>query len=99
MHTHEFFLICPIGLEKLLLKELEFKFPQITDIAFEPGGVTINCSLELGLCLNKYLKTTTRILLRLKKQKCRDLPKLYQILRKVDWKHYLKQKNLTFFKK
>ncbi len=97
-----FYLICPIGLESILLTELEYKwaahFPeQQYSISYQArGGVEIECELSNGLALNNILKTPTRILLRVKQQKCRDLPKLFNILKKINWKQYLRQENVTF---
>jgi putative N6-adenine-specific DNA methylase len=97
-----FFLICPIGFEPLLLEELNYKwakhFPEasFTVVSNEVGGIEIETELEFGLQLNMVLKIPTRILLRLKKQKCRDLPKLFNILKKIKWKDYLKQQNVDF---
>lgn len=95
-----FFLICPLGLEDLLQKELMFKASPFTDqfkiIKVEEGGIEIEAGLDFGLFLNKLLKIPSRILLRVKNQKCRDLPKLYNIIKRIHWKTYLRQENIKF---
>jgi putative N6-adenine-specific DNA methylase len=96
----KFFLICPIGFEQILIDELSYKW----DMAFPNndcsimegtvGGVEIECELEQGLLLNYILKVPSKILLRVKTQKCRDLPKLYNIIKKINWKEYFQQDNI-----
>ena len=90
-----FYLNCPIGFEGLLLKEIELKYGKLTHTQSK-GGVLIEANMDIGLSFNHVLKIPTRVLLRLKEQKCRDLPKLYKILKKIDWKEYLKQENVSF---
>lgn len=97
----EFFLICHIGLESQLLQELQWKWPLHFDDAklnceSIPGGILIVCEREKGLLLNKILKCPSKILLRLKKQKCRDIPKLYNIIKKYPWKDFLVQTQVDF---
>jgi putative N6-adenine-specific DNA methylase len=97
-----FFLICPLGFEQLLLQELTYKWPlhfpeeSFSIVSNENGGIEIETSLDHGLQLNRILKIPTRILLRVKNQKCRDLPKLFNIMKKINWKQYLKQQNIDF---
>jgi putative N6-adenine-specific DNA methylase len=96
----KFFLICPIGFEQILIDELTYKwdmaFPNndCTIMEETPGGVEIECEFEQGLLLNYLLKVPSKILLRIKGQKCRDLPKLYNIIKKINWKEYLQQENI-----
>ena len=97
----EFFIVVPIGLESLALKELEYKFSkhflhEVYEANVIKGGVELNCELKYGLKLNDILKIPTRILLRIKTQKCRDLPKLFNILKKINWKEHLRQHNVSF---
>ncbi|MAX65940.1 MAG: hypothetical protein QF441_12365 [Bacteriovoracaceae bacterium] len=97
----DFYLICPIGLRSLMLEELNYKYSKYFDTSFkiiskDIGGIQIQCPLEQGLKLNRILKVPTRILLRIHQQKCRDLPKLYKILKKINWKEFLLQTNIEF---
>lgn len=99
---NKFFIICPIGFEKLLLQEIQYKwtshFPELElpDCQVTLGGIELETQIQQGLLLNNILKLPTRILLRIKQQKCRDLPKLFNILKKINWKEYLQQTNLKF---
>lgn len=88
---HNFYLICPINFEKSVLKELELKnlTGRVNIIEVAKGGIELECELETGFYLNKILKTPTRILMRIHTQKCRDFPKLYNIIKKINWKDYL----------
>jgi putative N6-adenine-specific DNA methylase len=97
----EFFIVVPIGFEDLALKELQYKFSKhFVDESFKAnitkGGIELTCELIYGLKLNEILKIPTRILLRIKSQKCRDLPKLFNILKKINWKEFLLQHNVSF---
>lgn len=88
-------------MENLLLAELlekwELLYP-LDEIKHQiiEGGVEIECELNKGLSLNHYLKIATRILLRIKTQKCRDFPKLFKIIQKIDWKKYTKREDVLF---
>ncbi len=93
-----FFIIVPPGFELTAKKELEEKaqlfFPQhdfsflqkVTPIV---GGFEIHLPMTVGLSLNKILKIPTRILLRVESFKCRDFPKLFNKLKKLEWRQYL----------
>ena len=97
----DFFIISPLGHESSVMEELNLKWPlffkdeEYTSNQIE-GGIEIRCSLDNGLSLNKILKTPTRILLRIKNQKCRDFPKLYRIIQKINWKQYLKKETVSW---
>lgn len=99
---HQFYLICPIGMQELLATEIKWKcelyFPNedYKIIEISGGGVLLEAPLSLGLSLNQVLRTAARVLLRLKTQKCRDIPKLFNIIKKLSWKDYLKQENIKF---
>jgi putative N6-adenine-specific DNA methylase len=86
-----FFIVYPLDLEDLGLLELKEKFLKhfkddtFTLIKKIPGGLEIECPLNIGLNLNRILRTPTRILLRLGEFKCRDAPKLYQKMSKFNW--------------
>lgn len=96
-----FYLICPIGFEKLVQNELKLKlsiyFPhaEVKIKNIEVGGVEIESDFSIGLSLNSILKVPTRILFRIKTQICRDYPKLYKIIKKINWKEFLLQENVT----
>jgi putative N6-adenine-specific DNA methylase len=95
-----FYVICPLNLEKVVQEEINEKFKhyfgRIPEMELETGGITIKCELIEGYQLNTILKTATRILLRIKSQKCRDFPKLFKIIQKIDWKKYSKREDIDF---
>ncbi|MBD64496.1 MAG: hypothetical protein CME62_04780 [Halobacteriovoraceae bacterium] len=96
-----FFIITPIGLENITLAEFKEKWGYFQDspemsAQVVKGGVEVQCDLSHGLALNHILRTPTRILLRLKTQKCRDLPKLYKIIKKIEWKNLLCHEEVNF---
>lgn len=99
---YNFYVICPIGLENILQKEIEDKIqllnPQIKlKLEQDKGGIEVYSEdFDVIQFLNIYIRCATRVLFRIKKQKCRDLPKLYKILKKIDWKKYLQQENIDF---
>lgn len=97
---NKFFLVCPIGLENSLKSELTAKFQiyfpseAFTIVDTTHGGIEIKCSAHIGFALNHVLKTPSKILLRIKEQKCRDLPKFFNIIKKIPWKNYLNQEHV-----
>tara|TARA_B100001971_G_C18268036_1_gene596500 strand:- start:70550 stop:71629 length:1080 start_codon:yes stop_codon:yes gene_type:complete len=95
---NKFLLICPIGFENSVLRELKLKglTSSIAKQTLIKGGIEIECDLAFGLALNKELKCVSRILLRLKEQKCRDFPKLFQIISKFNFHPYLVQESAQF---
>lgn len=97
---NKFFLVCPVGLEGQLESELRDKFPlyfpssHFELIKKDFGGLEIECELPHGLLLNQILRSPSKILMRLKTQKCRDLPKFYNIIKKIPWRDYLNQESV-----
>ena len=88
-NTQTFFIIIQPGLEEILASEIKQKYPDIEDYKIVTGGVEVTCLAEVGYSFNRYLKTPTRVLLRLKDFSCRDLPKLFQRASKIPWNLYL----------
>ncbi len=97
----KFFISCPLGLESHTESEIKAKWdkylnaklPNLTKVN---GGIELETNLGDGLALNHILRSPNRVLLRLKEQKCRDLPKLFKILSKIEWKQYLKKEEVKF---
>lgn len=95
-----FYIICPLGLEKIVKNELEHKyslfFPNTYEVGpIENGGFEVKIKKEEGFLLNKILKSPSRILWRIKTQKCRDLPKFYNIIKKLPWKDYSNKEEIN----
>ena len=92
-----FYLVISPGLEEISLNEIGNKwvnfFPdeKVPEIKKIVGGLELTLSLEKGVLLNQILKIPTRILLRLKEFKCRDLPKLYNKIKNIDWAPFLSE--------
>jgi putative N6-adenine-specific DNA methylase len=89
-----FFLVTIPGLEELAAHELKEKSllhkQKIFDIKVTKGGVEYCCEeIYTGFLCNYYLRIPTRILLRISEFKARDLPKLYNKLKKIDWNKYI----------
>lgn len=92
--TSKFFLIYPLNLEDLGKVELQEKidlfFPnEAFQIEQKEGGLELECSIKNGFLLNHVLRSPTRILLRVAEFKCRDFPKLYQKISKINWSNLL----------
>ena len=93
-----FFIIVPPGFELTAKKELEEKAPLyfpgydfsfLSKVQVETGGIELHLPLSIGFSLNHILKIPTRILLRVESFKCRDFPKLFNKLKKLEWRQYL----------
>ncbi|MFN8371197.1 MAG: hypothetical protein U0T83_11315 [Bacteriovoracaceae bacterium] len=95
----QFFITVGPGLETLALSELESKWKTLYPTIEFPvckivkGGINLTCDYSLGVSLNYFLKIPTRILLRIDEFKARDFPKLYNKIRKFNWRPYLKNEN------
>lgn len=99
----EFFLIITPGLESLAHQELLQKWRRLhglyptlyktekPEVIVEYGGMTLICEAQEAWPLNYYLKLPTRILQRFAKFRARDLPKLYEKIRKLEWEDYLRE--------
>lgn len=90
-----------MGLEKIAWSEINHKWNLFLNSKpplpiFYQGGFEIECNISDGLSLNLFSKTANRVLLRVKSQKCRDIPKLYKIISKIDWKAYLKRTQVNW---
>ena len=92
--TSKFFLIYPLNLEDLGARELKEKINlflpnEAITIHQLAGGIEVECSIRTGFLLNHILRSPTRILMRVSEFKCRDFPKLYQKISKINWSHLL----------
>ena len=100
--TYTFYLVCPIGFETLATAELKQKwahrFPNenLPSVNQTKGGIEVDLPLRIGLELNLWLRIPNRILIRIKSQTCRDLPKLFSIIKKIPWRDWLVQDNIQF---
>jgi putative N6-adenine-specific DNA methylase len=96
-----FFLQVTPGLEDIAKRELEVKFQslfpleQIPVCHMERGGFSIELEVTKGFALNYWLKIPNRILLRFAHFKCRDLPKLFNKIKKMQWSPYFAGQDYT----
>lgn len=75
----KFFVVCPLGLEGVLQKEIQSIFPFFISksgfsevstprlISTEKGGVEIECEISLGFQINYFSKVASRVLMRIHK--------------------------------
>jgi putative N6-adenine-specific DNA methylase len=96
-----FFIQVTPGFEQLAWLELLKKVPTITaknspTISEYSGGFELELSLSLGFHLPSIVKLPNRILLRLEQFKCRDLPKLFNKVKKQDWRFFNANQLYTF---
>ena len=96
-----FYLVISPGLEEISLSEIKNKWPtffpneEVPEIKTLIGGLEVSLPLEKGVLLNQILKIPTRILLRFKEFKCRDLPKLFNKIKNIDWSPFLSETPLN----
>ncbi|MCK5884449.1 MAG: N-6 DNA methylase [Bacteriovoracaceae bacterium] len=94
-NTGTFFIIVPVNFELHaqveLTEKLKFHYPELIEYSMEliRGGIELELPLEIGFALNHILKIPTRILMRITNFKCRDYPKLFNKLKKIEWRKYL----------
>ena len=102
MMKETFYLQVPPGFEELAKIEFELKYPSLApnqplpEAMVERGGLSIEMPLTSGLALNYWLKIPNRILLRFAHFKCRDIPKLYNKVSKLDWTSFYAGQNYKF---
>ncbi|MDH5581475.1 MAG: hypothetical protein OEY33_06185 [Bdellovibrionales bacterium] len=89
--NYQFFIIIPPGLENLAAQELKQKCPE-HPFEVQKGGISVETDLLTGLGLNYILKIPNRILIRLAEFKCRDFPKLFNKLKKLEWNKFVSSK-------
>lgn len=100
-NKYDFFLVIPRGFEDIAVLEiqrLKSHLEQVdeVDIQKTKGGVELKAGIEFIIIAHYHLKIPTRILMRLIEFKFKDLPSLYNNLKKISWKKYLTQNKLSF---
>ncbi len=97
--TFEIFIVTQLGLEELSLKEFVEKANKhnfsYDETKTEKGGVSVTGITYKNACfLNHCLKIPTRILLRITSFKARDIPKLFNKTKKIQWNTFFVQKQI-----
>lgn len=103
---NSFFIVIPNGLEEICrqelleincLKSLDSNSKlMIQNISVVSGGIEFDATLIDGLMLNYYLKSATRVILRIVTFKCRDFPSLFKKSSKIRWHKYFVTNNCKF---
>ncbi len=89
--NHVFFIICPPGLKQLCLKEIMALGLCCDNIKAMPGGIEFKGRPTDCMLLNLWLRTASRILMRIKKFKATSFNQLEKKLGLIDWDIYLPQ--------
>ena len=90
---HNFFAICSPGLKKLCLREIK-KLPlQLEKIAMTDGGVEFAGYVHDCYYANLFLRSPSRILMRIAEFKAENFRTLEKKLNEIDWELFLKKEN------
>lgn len=102
----KFFIVCPLGFEKSVEAEMRAAWPALLAKNGQPhglefpaltvlkGGIEFETDEFVALQFNFFLKTASRILLRLAEFKARDFPKLHERIRRVPWQEYFRSSHV-----
>jgi putative N6-adenine-specific DNA methylase len=80
------------GLEGVLLTEVE-RLPGVSKTSRVVGGVEFSGELAVGMAANLWLRTATRVLLRLGTVHARDFSKLRRLAAKLPWRSFVDGKS------
>jgi putative N6-adenine-specific DNA methylase len=87
--VHEFFAVCPPGLRSLCRRELTALDVPVKDIREVPGGVIFSGRLMDACAANLWLRSPSRILMRVARFRARHFSDLEKKLQAVDWELFL----------
>ena len=87
--VHEFFAVCPPGLRQVCARELAGLDACIRDIQVVPGGVIFSARLMDACLANLWLRTPSRILMRLARFRATHFTLLEKKLADIDWDLFL----------
>lgn len=79
----EFFVVCTLGLEPALERELQALGAQ--SIVIQRGGATCRGDLALGYAMNLWLRSAIRVQEFVLEGRALSVPDLYRIVRAYDW--------------
>jgi len=86
---HEFFAVCPPGLRQVCAKELAGPDTRIRDIQVVPGGVIFHARLMDACLANLWLRSPSRILMRVARFRAIRFALLEKKLSDIDWDLFL----------
>jgi putative N6-adenine-specific DNA methylase len=87
--VHEFFIVCPPGLRTLCLRELTGLDVAVKDIRKVPGGVLFSGRLMDACAANLWLRSPSRILMRVARFRATHFADLEKKLQAIDWELFL----------
>ena len=87
--VHEFFAVCPPGLRLLCHRELTGLTAPVKNIEAVPGGVTFFGKLMDACAANLWLRSPSRILMRLARFRAQHFSELEKKLQAMDWELFL----------
>ncbi|HTF35358.1 MAG TPA: SAM-dependent methyltransferase [Myxococcota bacterium] len=83
--TLRWFAAAAPGVEPVLLREVE-SLPRMSDVGAVEGGVEFSGTLEAGMRANLWLRTASRVLLRVGRVEARDFARLRRRVSALPWR-------------
>lgn len=90
---HNFFAICSPGLKKLCLREIKSLPLQLENISMTDGGVEFTGYVHDCYYANLFLRSPSRILMRIAEFKAENFRTLEKKLNEIDWELFLKKED------
>lgn len=90
---HDFFAICTPGLKRLCLREIKNLPLKLEMISMKEGGVEFTGRVHDCYYANFYLRSPSRILMRIAEFKAENFRTLEKKLNKIEWELFLKREN------
>ena len=87
--VHDFFAVCPPGLRRLCHRELTGLNAPVKDIEAVSGGVNFSGKLMDASAANLWLRSPSRILMRLARFRAQHFSELEKKLQAIDWELFL----------
>jgi 23S rRNA G2445 N2-methylase RlmL len=87
--VHEFFIVCPPGLRSLCLRELTCLDAAVKNIQKVPGGVMFSGRLMDACAANLWMRSPSRILMRLARFRATNFADLEKKFQAIDWELFL----------
>jgi putative N6-adenine-specific DNA methylase len=93
--TSQFNLTIIPGLEDIAIEEFNYLWPKIVntklpEIERKKGKLYFECEISQICKLVPYLRVPTQVLMQIEQFSCKDSPKLFNKISKIDWSKYLR---------